>query len=46
MENLTAHLLLLSNEVDMDFHLPRWKMEDLLIAFTTRYSIITDIKHM
>jgi predicted transcriptional regulator len=34
-ENLTAHLLLVSEKMDMDAYLARWKMEDLQIIVTT-----------
>jgi hypothetical protein len=46
MENFITHLLLMSMETDMDFHLARWKMGDQQMAATILSSIIMGAKNM
>ena len=39
MENFITHLLFVSLEADVDFHLARWKMGDQQMAVTILASI-------
>jgi hypothetical protein len=46
MENFITHLLFVSNEMVMDFHLARWKMGDQQMAVTILYSMKKGAKNM